>query len=126
MKPITIAASSIVTLALISYTIGILNEYRHKVLNRMVLYFLAIGLLLDISGTVCMIIGSTRNAFTVHGIIGYSGLIAMSIDNILFWRLWKTKGIGSSVPKKVHIYSIIAYLWWVLVYISGAIMASVR
>jgi uncharacterized repeat protein (TIGR03987 family) len=126
MKPITIAASTIVTFALISYSVGISGEYRHKILSRKVLLFLAIGLILDISGTVLMIIGSTRNAFTVHGLIGYSGLLAMFIDNAIFWGLWKTKGINSSVPRKVHMYSLFAYFWWVIVYISGAVMAASR
>jgi len=123
MKPILIAGSSIVTMDLISYSVGIISEQRKKLINRPILIFLAIGLVFDISGTACMIIGSSRSPFTFHGILGYSALIAMLTDNILLWRLWKIKGLGSLVPSAIHIYSRFAYSWWIIAYISGFLMA---
>jgi uncharacterized repeat protein (TIGR03987 family) len=126
MKPILIAGSLIVTLALISYSIGFLSEFRSKSLLKTSLFFLALGLALDISGTTCMIIGSSRGAFTFHGIIGYSALLGMLIDNALFWSLWKKVGIGAKMPAKIHIYSLIAYSWWAIVYFSGILMAANR
>lgn len=126
MKPILIAGSFLVTLALLSYSVGIFSEFRRKMLNRKALIFLGLGLLLDISGTACMIIGSSNNAFTNHGIIGYSALIGMFIDNAIFWNLWRKNGFKSEVPVKVHYYSLIAYGWWVIVYISGFVMAMGR
>ena len=126
MKPILIAGSLIVTLALISYSVGFFSEFRSRIISKISLFFLALGLILDISGTVCMIIGSTNNAFTFHGIIGYSALLGMFIDNALFWKMWNQNGIGSAVPKKLHYYSLIAYSWWAIVYISGTIMAAGR
>jgi uncharacterized repeat protein (TIGR03987 family) len=123
MKPILMAGSSIVTMALIAYSIGIISEQLEKLINRKILIFLAIGLAFDISGTTCMIIGSSRSPFTFHGILGYSALMAMLIDNILLWRLWKNKGLGSLVPSAIHKYSRIAYIWWIIAYISGFLMA---
>jgi uncharacterized repeat protein (TIGR03987 family) len=126
MKPILVAGSLIVTLALISYSIGFLSEAGKKIFNRKVLVFLALGLLLDIAGTACMIIGSSNNAFTNHGLIGYSALLGMLIDNILFWNLWHKKGLEIKVPTSIHFYSLVAYSWWVVVYISGFFMAVGR
>lgn len=126
MKPILIAGSLIVSLALISYSIGFFSEIRNKIFNKRVLIFLGLGLLLDISGTACMIIGSSNNAYTNHGLIGYSALFGMLIDNILFWNLWHKNGFETRVPKAIHFYSLVAYIWWVVVYISGFIMAVGR
>jgi uncharacterized repeat protein (TIGR03987 family) len=123
MKPILMAGSAIVTLALIFYSAGIISEQRKKLINSSILIFLAIGLVLDISGTACMIIGSSNSMFTFHGILGYSALLGMIIENILLWKLWKRGGIGTVVPAGVHKYSRIAYIWWVIVYISGSFMA---
>jgi uncharacterized repeat protein (TIGR03987 family) len=123
MKPILMAGSSIVTLALVAYSVGIISEQRKKLINRQILLFLAIGLIFDISGTACMIIGSSNSPFTFHGILGYSALIGMLTDNILLWRLRNKAGMGSSVPSLVHKYSRFAYTWWVIAYISGLFMA---
>ena len=118
--------ASIVTLALISYSIGIITEQRKKKLTNKVLWFLSIGLLLDMSATTCMIIGSSNTPFTFHGFIGYSGLIAMMIDLTLIWRLYIRNGINSEVSKGVHLYSRFAYIWWVIVYITGTLLIMVK
>ena len=123
MKPILIFGSTIVTLALISYSVGIISEQRHKLISNSILIFLLTGLLFDISGTACMIIGSSKSPFTFHGILGYSALLAMLTENILLWRLYIRSGIGSGVPARIHIFSRLAYGWWVIAYISGFIMA---
>jgi uncharacterized repeat protein (TIGR03987 family) len=119
MKPILIVGSGIVTLALIAYSIGILTEQRKRILKWSVLVFLGLGLLFDISGTACMIIGSANSPFTFHGFIGYTALLAMLVDNVLLWNLKSKKGIGATVTQALHLYSRFAYIWWVLVYMSG-------
>lgn len=119
MKPILILGSVIVTLALIAYSLGIFNEQRKRVLKWNVLVFLGLGLLFDISGTACMIIGSTNSPFTFHGFIGYTALLAMLVDNVLLWNLKSKKGIGATVAQALHLYSRFAYIWWVFVYMSG-------
>ncbi len=126
MKPILIAGSIIVTLALLSYTIGILTEQRKRVVGNIVLAFLTIGVVLDIIATTCMIIGSESSPFTVHGILGYSSLTAMLIDCILIWRFRLKQGIAAAVSSGLHMYSRLAYIWWVLAYITGAVLVALR
>ncbi len=126
MKPILAVGSAIVTLALISYSIGIITEQKTRMLKWRVLIFLALGLVFDISGTGCMIIGSTNSPFTIHGIIGYSALLGMLIDNILLWRLTAKTAIDVPVTKFIHLYSRIAYMWWVVVYLSGFLRSMHR
>ncbi len=123
MKPILFAGSIIVTLALIAYSIGVITEHKRKVIIWRILIFLTIGLFFDITGTICMLIGSSNSPFTYHGFMGYSALLAMFIDTLLMWRLKFRLGIGTPVPSSIHKYSLIAYAWWVFVYISGFLMA---
>jgi uncharacterized repeat protein (TIGR03987 family) len=123
MKPILMVGSSIVTLALIAYTAGIISEQRKRMINRSILIFFAIGLIFDITGTTCMIIGSSNSPFTFHGLLGYSALLGMLVENVMLWRLWRKDGIGSSVPSQIHNYSRLAYIWWDIAYISGFLMS---
>lgn len=119
MKPVLIAGTTIVNLALISYSIAVITEQRrHRVIPRVRL-FLTLGVILDITATVCMIIGSSNSPFTLHGILGYSSLAAMSLDAALLWRHWLRHG-EEVVPRSLHIYSRYAYLWWIAAYITGA------
>jgi hypothetical protein len=87
-----------------------------------VLRFLTIGIILDVTATVFMIIGSTNSAFSLHGILGYSSLAGMLADTILIWRFHVTSKPGSAVPKGLHLYSRFAYAWWVIAFITGLML----
>lgn len=119
MKPVLIAGTIIVNLALICYTIGIITEQRRHQVTASVLAFLTAGVVFDITATVCMILGSTQSPFTLHGILGYSSLAAMSTDAVLIWR-YRLQAGDAEVPRGLHLYSRAAYIWWVLAYITGA------
>jgi len=73
-----------------------------------------------------MIIGSGNSPFTVHGVLGYSALLAMFIETILVWRYVIKHGLHQQVTQRLHLYSRYAYIWWVIVYFSGGIIAMVR
>ena len=113
----------VVTVALICYSIAVIAEQRKSAVTKRVLVFLTGGVLLDISSTALMIIGSTNIPLTVHGIIGYFALLAMLIDAILIWRHWARKA-GARIPKGLHLYTRFAYGWWVIAYIVGGIMSA--
>ncbi len=126
MKPLAIFAASIVTLALISYSIAILTEQRKKLVINRVLIFLTMGVVLDISATIMMIIVSENSPFTIHGILGYSSLTLMLIDAILLWRFRIRKGSETVVSRGVHLYSRVAYMWWVAAYITGTMLVMMK
>ena len=126
MKPLAMFAATVVTLALISYSIAILTEQRKKLVINRVLAFLTLGVVLDISATIMMIIVSENSPFTIHGILGYSSLTLMLIDAILLWRFRIRRGAGEVVSRGVHLYSRIAYIWWVLAYITGTMMVMMK
>ena len=126
MKPLAIFAATLVTLALISYSIAILTEQRKRLVINRVLVFLTLGVVLDISATIMMIIVSENSPFTIHGILGYSSLTLMLIDAFLLWRFRIRNGSGEMVSRGVHLYSRIAYIWWVLAYITGTMMVMMK
>jgi hypothetical protein len=125
MKNILIVGIVIVNLALTFYSIAIFKQFRSRMMSRNVLLFLTTGLIFDISATVCMIIGS-GNFLTLHGIIGYSSLAGMLIDTWFSYRLIFTKGINSVVSPKFMRLSVIAYLYWVSAYLTGAIIVMLH
>jgi len=125
LKPILLAGTIIVNLALICYSIGVISEQRSHIVSRRVITFLTIGVTFDIVATTCMIIGSTSSPFSLHGILGYSSLTAMMIETSLAWRHRRQHG-EAKVGTGLHRYSLIAYLWWVAAYITGAILVAIR
>ena len=118
--------TTIVILALISYSIAIFTEQRKKILRRRILVFLTLGVALDITATTFMILGSAKGGFTLHGIIGYSSLLGMFIDAVLIWRLKIKSGAYCPVPDKIHIYSRYAYIWWVIAFVTGGLLVALR
>ena len=123
MNSIIIQAVVVVTLALICYSIGVINEQRKSAISPIVLFFLTAGVLLDISSTALMLVGSTNIPLTIHGCIGYTALIVMLIDAFLIWKHWIQNG-RATISRGLHLYTRIAYSWWVIAYIFGAVMST--
>lgn len=126
MNPLSKTGAVIVVFALLSYTIAVVGEQRRRRLAPQVLAFLTIGVLLDVTATIFMILGSSKGAFTVHGLLGYSSLAAMIIDTLLVWRLASAAGPGAAVPRGLHLYTRLAYLWWVAAFITGGLLVAMR
>lgn len=114
----------IVTGALIAYSLFIFTKQRQKVLSTFVLTALTVGILLDSTATVVMIIGSRNIPFTFHGILGYTALAGMLIDALLIWRHWRSDKKNEPVSKGLTVYTWMAYSWWVLAYIAGGLLAA--
>ncbi|MBN2089180.1 hypothetical protein JW964_06190 [candidate division KSB1 bacterium] len=126
MNPILQAGTRVVVLALIFYSIAIFTEQRKHLATNLVLTTLSIGIILDITATIFMIIGSPNSPFTLHGFLGYSALLVMSLDTIFIWR-FRMKNLSSvNVPPKLHLYSRYAYLWWVIAFITGGLLVIFR
>jgi hypothetical protein len=123
LNAVIIRAVIVVSFALIFYSIAVITEQKKPAVTKRVLFFLTGGVLLDISSTSLMIIGSTNIPLTIHGCIGYSALLAMLIDAILIWKHWINNGLNT-IPRRIHLYTRIAYSWWVIAYIVGAVMST--
>ena len=114
--------STIVIFALLSYSIGVIREQRTGILSGKVLTFITLGVILDITATILMIAGSSKGGLTLHGFIGYSSLAGMLLDAILMWLRVIRNGKNSEVSKGLHLYTRYAYIWWVIAFITGAIL----
>lgn len=125
MKTASILGSIIVTLALIFYSIGFAKERREKHVSSGILVYYTIGILLDITATIFMIIGSSKGILTLHGLIGYSSLLGMLTDTCLLWKYNLQNGPVKPVSKSLHLYSLIAYSWWVIAYITGGLLVGI-
>lgn len=122
MNPYSMTGAGIVIFALLSYSFSIITEQRKKLVTPFVLRFLTIGIVLDITATIFMIIGSSNSAFTLHGILGYSSLAGMFLDTLFIWKFHLGNKPGTTVPKKLHLYSRYAYSWWVIAFITGLML----
>jgi len=123
MNTLSIVGATIVTLALISYSIGIISEQVKKKIIPRVLVFITLGVILDVTATIFMILGSKNSPFTIHGFVGYSALLVMLIELVRIWRTYNKSGMYAEVPKGLHLYSRVAYIWWVVAYITGSLIA---
>ena len=113
----------IVVLALLAYSVAIITEQRKHKISNLVLWFISIGILLDITATGFMIAGSPNTPFTFHGVLGYSSLAAMLIDAILLWRYRLRNDADTIVGHSLHLYSRVAYIWWILAFVTGGAIA---
>jgi hypothetical protein len=123
LNPVITKAIVVVTFALIFYSVAVISEQKRSAVTKWILLFLKGGVTLDISSTMLMIVGSTNIPLTAHGVIGYSALLAMLIDAIIIWKHWMKHG-HNVIPRKIHLYTRIAYCWWVIAYIVGAVMSA--
>jgi hypothetical protein len=126
MNPLSRTGATIVVFALASYTVAVIAEQRRRHVTPRVLFFLTLGVLLDVTATVFMILGSSKGAFTLHGALGYSSLAAMIIDTALMWRLARLGPLDNPVPRGLHLYTRVAYLWWVAAFITGGLLVAMR
>jgi hypothetical protein len=115
----------VVTLALVFYSLGYFNERRKQLITERVLLFYTIGVLLDITATIFMIIGSSKGMVTLHGCIGYSSLLGMLTDTILLWTHNLKQGPGKKVSRRLQLFSGIAYTWWIIAYITGGLLVAI-
>ena len=111
-----------VTAALLAYSIAVLTEQFKKKVNKVVLIFLTLGIILDITATSFMIYGSSNSAFTLHGMLGYSALLAMLIDAYLIWKNYLK--VGENIKNSIHVYSLVAYLWWIVAFVTGGLLVA--
>lgn len=125
MNTLLTFGTRIVVLALVFYTVAFFLA-RKKQLKPSLLVFQSIGLSFDIAATVFMILGSKNSPFTLHGLFGYSALVAMLVETFLLWKLRFGRGLGASINKGLHFYSLAAYVWWVAAFIIGGLMVLLK
>jgi len=123
---ITILGIVFVHIALILYTLFIIFENRKQRTTRSVLVLITFAVIFDILATTCMMIGTTRTYFTFHGIMGYIGLLLMVADAYLLWKYKFKYGAEILISKSLNSFSKIAYIWWIIAFITGVLVSIFR
>jgi hypothetical protein len=126
MAKITILGIVFVHIALILYTLFIIFENRKQRTTKSVLALITFAVIFDILATTCMMIGTTRTYFTFHGIMGYIGLLLMVADAYLLWKYKLKYGVEILISKSLNSFSKIAYIWWIIAFITGVLVSIFR
>ena len=116
----------LVNVALVAYTAAFIGIMRKKKVSGWPITLLAAGVTLDISSTTLMIIGSSHSFMSSHGVLGYSALLLMLVECFLIWRVRSQQGAGAVLPRYLHIYARVAYMWWIVAYVAGAAIVAIR
>jgi len=122
MNPTSLAGAFVITFSLLSYGIGSISLQRFKFVSTGVLVYLTIGIVLDLIAATLMITGSANTPFSLHGFIGLSAILVMFIDVVWLWRFFNKNGSDTTVSKPLLLYSKLAYLWWIIAYLTGSVL----
>lgn len=122
METILIVGTTIVNLALIAYSIAVFKQKRQMALTKSVMVFLTIGIVFDVTATICMVLGSSKGGLTLHGFIGYSSLFGMLLDTIFSYRKVINNGLGVKINSNFMRNTFLAYGYWVVAFITGAMI----
>lgn len=113
----------VVVLALAAYSVAQWGVVRTRRANRRVLVAMGLGVALDLFSTVCMILGSSRGPFTLHGLLGYSALALMLVDAVWLFRFHRREGGEAVLPATLTRFSVFTYAWWLAAFVAGAALA---
>ena len=107
----------LVNLALVFYTISILNEVKEEVLRSWHVVMFFIGLTCDIVGTLIMYeLGGGIVKAGIHDILGFIALLLMlanTIGSVLILKKYK------NLLNKFYKFSAFAWVIWIISYILG-------
>ena len=125
MPIVIIAGVILIHIALVLYTIFIFKEFKYKRATRSLLKFITSAVILDILATSCMMIGTSKEYFTLHGILGYTALFLMIIDAILIWKHKMNHGSEVAFNTGLDRYSKFSYFLWIIAFGTGEFLAII-
>ena len=73
-----------------------------------------------------MMIGTSKEYFTLHGTLGYTALSLMIIDAILIWRHKIKNGSEAPFSPNLNRYTLYAYILWLLAFATGEYLAIIN
>jgi uncharacterized repeat protein (TIGR03987 family) len=118
MDPI---ASTIITLALVFYSIGVWSERIAGVLKPWHLVFFVLGLICDTWGTGLMFDFVGGMQFDIHGITGLVAILLMLLHAV--WALVVLVRKDEVAIHNFHKFSLFVWLVWLIPYFSPMVFA---
>lgn len=123
MSHVIIAGVILIHIALVLYTVFIFKEHKYKRATKGLVGFITAAVMFDISATVCMMIGTAEQYFTLHGILGYTALTVMIIDAIFIWKHRLRHGSEVPFSDTLNRNSKLGYILWLIAFFTGEILA---
>ncbi len=122
MSVLMIISTTLITLALLFYSIGVWSERIAHYLKMWHVVSFWIGFSFDVSGTITMSYLSDKsfNLLDIHTLTGQIALWLMLIHAI--WASFVVKKKQETLRQKFHKYSIIVWLIWLIPYFGGMMM----
>lgn len=90
------------------------------------MWFIFVGLVLDVAAIICMTSVLSEISFTIHGVIGISALLVMAVDFGWLLYFYKKHGVETRISKALFWYSSVAHGWWVLAYLIGILLVILK
>ncbi len=122
MSPVSMIGALLITLALIAFGIASISLLQFKKVTKCILCFLLTGIVFDILAIVCMLAGAEKISFTFHNVLGILALLAMFTNWIMVVKVYSKKGEKAPISKRFYLYSLFAFTFWVVSYITDLIL----
>ena len=126
MSAILITSITVITLALILYTIGVWAEHKAKILKWSHFVFFVLGFVADTIGTLAMSSMADRTEtsesalISLHGITGALA-IALMLIHVVWALIVLIKG-SDKARAQFHKFSLIVWAIWLIPFFSGMFM----
>ena len=114
-------ASTIITAALVFYSIGVWSERISGELKKWHLAFFILGLICDTWGTGLMFEFVGGMTFDVHGISGLIAIILMLVHAL--WAFIVLRNNDEKAIKNFHKFSVLVWFIWLIPYFSPMFFA---
>lgn len=121
MNTFSFTGITIFTFALVSYSIAIRSENKNRRIIPRVLIFITLGVVLDVTATIFLLLGSRNSSITYPGFVACSALILMLIAFVRVWKAYRKAGRRGYVTRGLHLYTQYAYLCWVVAYFLSSL-----
>jgi len=122
MNSFMIVATTLITLALVFYSLGVWAERIHRYLKAWHVAAFWTGFAFDVSGTLAMTQLSTApfNLLAIHTLTGQIALWLMLAHAI--WATYVVRKGDEKTRTGFHRYSLIVWLIWLIPYLGGMFM----
>ncbi len=119
MSILLIASFTLITMALIFYSLGVWSERIARYLRPWHVASFWTGFIFDVSGTIAMhwLAESNFDILEPHTLTGQIALWLMLIHAI--WATWVTRSKNEEKRTNFHRYSIFVWLVWLIPYFGG-------
>jgi len=126
MNHYMILSTSLITLALIFYSIGVWAERIVKYLKTWHLFAFWSGFAFDVSGTIAMgkLSDDPFNLLEIHTLTGQIAIWLMFAHAI--WASYVVRKKQENLRLKFHRYSLIVWLVWLIPYFGGMMMGMMK